>query len=89
MLHTAAFHQGLRCLLRIKQTSGTEKHQNLENSTCDPLKCTLGSPIPIVSICMGKYIRIQRVNDPVGGALFKRECPWSFLKDFNCIVDGT
>ena len=36
MQHNAAFHQGLHCLLRFRQTSGTEKHQNLENSTWDP-----------------------------------------------------
>ena len=30
----------------------------LENSTCDLLKYTMGSPIPIVSICMGKSIKI-------------------------------
>ena len=27
MQHSAAFHQGLHCLLRLKQSSGTEKHQ--------------------------------------------------------------
>ena len=32
---TAPFHQGLHCLL---------------NFTCDPLKCTMGSPTLIVSI---------------------------------------
>ena len=31
------FHQGLHCLLRLKQPSGTEIHHNLD-STCDPLK---------------------------------------------------
>ena len=36
MQHNAAFHQGLRCLLRLKQPSGTEIHHNLETSTCDP-----------------------------------------------------
>ena len=34
--HIAAFHLRLHCLLRLKQTSGTEIHHNLENSTCDP-----------------------------------------------------
>ena len=62
MQHIAAFHQDLHCLLRLKQPSGTEKHKNLENSTCDPLKCTIGSAILIVSICMGKSIRIQRIK---------------------------
>ena len=37
-------------------------HQNLENSTCDPLKYKMGNPMVIVSICLGKYIRIQRVK---------------------------
>ena len=58
ILHNAAFH----CLLRLKQSSGTDLNHNLENATCDPLKYTLGSPILIVSICMGKSIRIKRVN---------------------------
>ena len=52
----------LYCLLRLKQPSGTEKHNNLENSIFDPLKCTMVSPLLIVSKCMGKSIRIQRVN---------------------------
>ena len=63
MQHNAAFHQGLHCLLRLKQPSGTEIHHDLETSTCDPLKYTMGCPLLyIVSICMGKSIRIQRVN---------------------------
>ena len=33
MQHNAAFHQGLQCLLRLKQSSRAEIHQNLENST--------------------------------------------------------
>ena len=53
MQHHAAFHQGLHCLLRLKQPSGTEIHHNLENSTLDPLKYTMDSPILIASICMG------------------------------------
>ena len=55
MQHNAAFHQGLHCLLRSKQISGIEIHYNFENSTCDPLKYTMGSPIPIVSIYMEKF----------------------------------
>ena len=58
MQHNAEFHQGLHCLLRLKQPSGIEIHHNLENSSCDPLKYTIGIPILIVSICMGKSIRI-------------------------------
>ena len=58
MQQNAAFHQGLHYLLRFKQPSGQEIHQNSKNSTCHPLKCTMGSPILIVAICMGKFIRI-------------------------------
>ena len=58
MQNDAALHQGLHCLLSLKQPSGTEIHHNLENSTCSLLKYTMGSPILIVSICMGKLIRI-------------------------------
>ena len=36
MQHNAAFHQGLHCLLLLKQLSGTEINHNLENSTYDP-----------------------------------------------------
>ena len=36
MQHDAAFHQGLHCLLRLKQHSVTEIYHNLENFTCDP-----------------------------------------------------
>ena len=47
MQHNAAFHQGLHCLLRLKQSSGAEILYNLEKSTCGPLKYTMGSPILI------------------------------------------
>ena len=33
MLHNAAFHQGLHCLLRPNQFLGTELHNNLEISS--------------------------------------------------------
>ena len=42
--HNVAFHQGLHCLLRSKQTSGTEIHHNLETFTCDPFKYKIGNP---------------------------------------------
>ena len=61
----AAFHQSLHRLLRLTQPSETEVkelHYNSENSTCDPLKNTMNSPILMVSICMGKSIRIQKVE---------------------------
>ena len=57
MSHNAAFHQGLHCLLGLKQPSGTELHHILENSTCDPLYAMDSSTL-IVSIYMGKSIRI-------------------------------
>ena len=56
MQHNAAFHQGLNCLLRLKQSLGTEINQHLENSTCAPLKVQMCSPLLIVSLCMGKSI---------------------------------
>ena len=46
----------------IKQSSGTEIHHSLENSTLDPLKYAMGILILIVSICIEKSIRIQRVK---------------------------
>ena len=58
MQQNAAFHQDQHCLLILKQPSGTEIHHNLEDSACDPLKYTAGSPILIVTICIGKSIRI-------------------------------
>ena len=33
MQHNAELHQGMHCLLRLKQSSGTEIHHNLEIST--------------------------------------------------------
>ena len=54
MQHHAAFHQGLHCLLRLKQRSKSEIHHYLKNPTCDPLKYTMGSPILIVSREQGK-----------------------------------
>ena len=64
MQHDAAFHHGLHCLLRLKEPSETKIHHNLENSTlctCNPLKYTIGSPILVASICMGKSIRINKI----------------------------
>ena len=54
--HIAVFHQRLHCLLRLKHSSWTGKHHNLENSTSDPLKCTMRSSILIVSICIHRKI---------------------------------
>ena len=55
MQHYAAFHQGLHCLLRLKQPSGAEIHHNLENFTCHPLHHTMDKPILIVSICIQDF----------------------------------
>ena len=46
---------------RLNQPSGTEIHHYLENSTCGPLKYTMGSPILIVSICMWKSSEYKRL----------------------------
>ena len=62
MQHNAASHQGMQCLLILKQSSGTEIQHNLEKSICGPLKYTMGSPILIVSKCMRKSIRMQKVK---------------------------
>ena len=48
MQQNAAFHQGLHCLLRLKQPSGMEIHHNLENSTCDLLNFKMDHPILIL-----------------------------------------
>ena len=52
---SAAFQQGLHHLLSLKQPLSTEIY-HLENPV------TLKVPYLSVSICMGKHIRIQRVN---------------------------
>ena len=57
MQHNATFHQGLHYLLRLNQSSGTEIYHNLENSTRDPLKYTMGSPILI-----NQYVRENPSN---------------------------
>ena len=57
--YRTALDLGLHFLLRLKQPSGAD--HNLENSTCFPLKYTMDSPIVIVSRCMGKSIRMQRI----------------------------
>ena len=68
MQHNAAFPQGMQCFsgyamfAEIKHPSGTEIHHNLETSTCDQFKYNMGRLILIVSICMEKPIRIQRVK---------------------------
>ena len=57
MLHNAAFHQGLYCLLRLKQPSGTELQLDLKSSTHDPLKCKNGSSY---TYCINMYGKIHQ-----------------------------
>ena len=45
----AAFNQGLHCLLRYIQSSGTGVHNYLGNCTCNPLIHIMDSPIQIVT----------------------------------------
>ena len=42
MLHKAAFHPGLHCLLRLKQSSRTEIHNSIEILTSTTLKIQNG-----------------------------------------------
>ena len=49
MQHNAAFHQGLHCLLRLNQPSGTEMCH-----TCGPLKYTMGS------YCINMYGKVDQ-----------------------------
>ena len=64
MQHNAAFHQGLHCLLKIKTTFRDRITAYFRKFylSCDPLKYTMGSTILIVSICIGKSFRIQKVK---------------------------
>ena len=48
MLHNAAFHQGLRCLLRQNLASEKEIQYFLEIITCDPSIYTMDHPDLIV-----------------------------------------
>ena len=77
MQHNAAFHQGLHCLLPLNRLSGTEIHFDLETSTCDPLKNKMGIHLLIVSIYMGKSIRIQRIRDSK---------PYDLIKEFQRLI---
>ena len=52
MQHNDAFHQGLHCLIWLRQPSGTEIHYNLETSTCYPLKHKMGNHILIVLVSL-------------------------------------
>ena len=87
MQHNAAFHQDLHCLLRLKQPSGTDKHHDLETSTGDPLKYKMDNSILIVSICMGKSTRIQRVKAPQKFQLFSVAYCCESFQDYSLIQD--
>ena len=56
----AAFHQGLHCLLRLKQFSETEMHNNLETTTFDPLKYKMGYPRLVV---LFDFINLTQVHN--------------------------
>ena len=45
----------LLCLLTVKEPSRTEIRHNFENSTCEPLKWTMGSSILIVYQYVWEY----------------------------------
>ena len=63
MQHNAAFHQGLDCLLRLKQ----QKYITIffiKFYSVTPLNYTMGSPILIVSISMGKSTKITFCGFP-------------------------
>ena len=65
MMLSKTFHQGLQCVLRlkeslVKQSSGTEIHHNFEIQTCYPLKYIVDSSILIVLLCTGKSPSVQK-----------------------------
>ena len=62
MLHNAAFHLGLHCLLRLKESSDKKKSIYLEIITCDPSLYTMNHPKFIVTYQVEESIRIQRVK---------------------------
>ena len=66
MQQKAAFHQGMHCLLRLKQHLGTEIHNYCENSSSDTLKYTMGSPILIALICMENPPEYKGLRTTIG-----------------------
>ena len=58
----------------------TEIHHNLENSTCDPLKYTMGSPIPII---LYQYVL---TNQPFGLVLFYTKMEESYTIEILAIL---
>ena len=57
----AAFCLGLH-FCKVITVFREDKHQNKEILTCDPLKYIMDNPFLIAFNCMGKSIRIQRVE---------------------------
>ena len=75
MQHNVAFHQGLHCLLRLKQPLGAEMHHNLKSSTFDPLKHTIGSPMLILSYDVesgSEITQCNKIDKPL--LLHKKSC---------------
>ena len=64
MPHNAAFHQGSTLFVKVKLVTilRDRKRHNWELTSCDPLKYIMEKCILIAFICMGKSIRIKRVN---------------------------
>ena len=56
MQHNAVFLQGLHCLLRLKQPSGTEKH-DFRNSDLWPLKIQNGQSHTYLINTFGKILQ--------------------------------
>ena len=62
MPHDAAFHQGLHCLLREKQSSAKEIQFYLEIIMCDPSIYTIDRPKSIVSSQKEESFGTYRIN---------------------------
>ena len=62
MLHNAAFHQGLHCLVRHRRSSGKEIQCVLEVVTCDPAILTTDHPDVAECSFMEKNFCLKRVN---------------------------
>ena len=62
IIHYAAFHQGLHCLLNPKQSSEKEIQFHLVFITCDPSIYTVDHPKVIISYQREESISILRVK---------------------------
>ena len=76
MPDTAAFHQGLHCLHRIKLSLEKEIQFYLEIITCDPSIYTTNHPKVIASYLVVELIRIQRV----------KPLPWAAVRSKAVVV---